>query len=139
MSFVRSKVEYCSVLWSPHNKENMYCLEGVQCRATNYLTNNPRRPSPYHLDYKTRLQICNLLPLSYRKEILDIIFFLKSYHGKTGYDVRRYLAFSDENSRRSTRQSIHGCLLKIRNISVKSKHRNQFYPSRLAIHSKATL
>lgn len=41
-----------------------------------------------HTDYKTRLLQINLLPLSYRREILDITFFSRSYHGKTDYNVR---------------------------------------------------
>ena len=69
------------------------------------MTNNPRRPSPNHIEYKTRLLQLNLLPLSYRREVLDISFILKSFQGKTGYDVQEYLRFSDEEVPRATRRA----------------------------------
>ena len=132
LALVRSILEFSSPLWSPHKKEDLYLLEGVQRWATNYFTNNKRRPSDDHIDYKERLMRCNLLPLSYRREMLDITFFLKSYHGKTGYTISDYLEFSDTDASRPTRQSTHGCSLKLKGQFIKTKYRDQFYPSRLA-------
>ena len=129
-SLVRSKVEYGSPLWNPHLKYLLEELERVQRRATNYITNNPRRPSPNHINYKTRLLQLNLLPLSYRREVLDITFFLKSFHGKTGYDVGKYLRFSDEQAPRETRRATLG-----NKLVVRKSGRGQnvhFFPSRIA-------
>jgi len=95
------------------------------------MTNNPRRPSVYHISYTERLKQCNLLPLSYRREVLDITFFLKSYHDKTGFNVKSYLEFSDDIQIRPTRQQTHGCHLRLRNMSITSKYKNQVFPSRV--------
>jgi len=131
MAMVRSKVEYNSVLWNPHSKEEMYNLERIQRRATNFITNNPRRPSPDHIDYKERLLRCNLLPLTYRREVLDITFFLKSYHGLTGFAIRNYLQYSDEIVTLATRQQVQGCHLQTKNMKISSNYKNQSYPSRV--------
>lgn len=133
IALVRSTLEYCSVIWSPHCKDQMTTLERIQQRATNYITSNPKRPSEYHVDYKTRLLRCNLLPLSYRREILDIIFFLKSYNGDTGYNVRDYVEFSDQIGGANTRQRTQGCYLRIINpkVTANSIYKDQFYPERV--------
>jgi len=131
MALIRSKIEFNSVIWSPHNKDDLTKLEGVQRRSTNFMTKNPRRPSPHHINYTERLKQCNLLPLSYRREVLDIIFFLKSYHGRTGYDVNQYLEFSVARGGRQTRQNTLGCHLKTKNLNVNSLYNAQFYPARV--------
>jgi len=131
MALIRSKVEYNSTIWNPCNKEDLYRLEGVQRRATNFMTKNPRRPSPFHISYTERLTLCNLLPLSYRREVLDLTFFLKSYHGKTGYNVRDYVEFNDVQGTRPTRQQVRGCYLRTTNLSINSVYNNQFFPPRV--------
>ena len=85
---------------------------------------------PRHIDYKTQLLQTNLLPLTFKREVLDISFFLKSCHGKTGYDIRKYLRFTDEDVRRATRAAARGC-----DLCVINQHRNankHFFPSRVA-------
>ena len=52
VALCRSLVEYNTVLWSPSTKENILKLEVVQRKATNFLTNNPRRPSLQHKEYR---------------------------------------------------------------------------------------
>ena len=65
--------------------------------------NAAKRLRLYHKEYKVSLIECNLLPLLYRREVLDITFYLKSYHGKTGYNVRQDMKFVDEGVERVTR------------------------------------
>jgi hypothetical protein len=130
ITLIRSKIEYGCALWNPHFKYLIEDLEGVQRRASNYILSNPRRPSPLHVEYKNRLLQLNLLPLSYRREIIDITFFLKSYHGKTEFDVKKYLKFSDENPTRTTRCATMGNSLIVKN---KSKNTDEhFFSSRVA-------
>ena len=45
-------------------------------------------------------------------------FFLKSYHGKTGFDVRKYLQFCNEGAEHNRRNVIRDNFLKI----PKTKH-----------------
>ena len=77
-TLVRSILEYNTVIWNPSTKDNIQALESVQRMATNYITCNARRPSPLHIEYKDRLLQCNLMPLTYRREVYDLIFFIKS-------------------------------------------------------------
>ena len=78
-TIVRSLLEYNTVLWNPVTKNNIIALERIQRKATNFITCNPKRPSPFQIEYKQRLIACNLLPLTYRREIYDLMFFIKSY------------------------------------------------------------
>ena len=75
LSLVRSITKYNTVVWSPITKDNIYTIEKVQKKCTNFILNNPRWPSPNHINYKARLTELNLLPLSYRREVYDLIFF----------------------------------------------------------------
>lgn len=71
LALVRSQLEYCSIVWNPITKLNLQLIESVQRRATKYITNDK------HSNYQTRLLRADLLPLSYRREILDCMFLLK--------------------------------------------------------------
>jgi hypothetical protein len=67
-SIVRPHLEYCSMLWSYSSKKCLNTIERVQRRATCYITND------YSTGYKDRLIQCNLLPLSLRRDFLDLSF-----------------------------------------------------------------
>ena len=66
VAWVRSRLEYASVAWSPHTKRNNN-LEQVQRRAARFILG--RDYSEYQ-----RLSKLNLLPLRYRREINDLVF-----------------------------------------------------------------
>ena len=73
---VRSHLEYGSVVWSVATKKNLMALEAVQRRATKYILGFPCGDT-----YKARLIKCNLQPLSYRRELLDLVFLYKCLNG----------------------------------------------------------
>ena len=58
------------MVWSPHTKRNINNLEQVQRRVTRFILG--RDYSEYE-----RLSTLNLLPLKYRREIKDLVFFVK--------------------------------------------------------------
>ena len=130
MSMVRSQLEYGSCLWNPNVKELIEEVERVQRKATNFIVRNNGRLHPNFKSYKQRLQECNLLPLSYRREILEVIFFLKSYHGMTGFNIRDYVAFVDEGDRRLTRETYEGSKLRVL-IRYRLQLLYYAYPSRI--------
>ena len=45
-TLIRSVLEYNTPVWNPSTKENILALERIQRKSTNFITNNPRRPSP---------------------------------------------------------------------------------------------
>ena len=85
-SLVRSQLEYASQVWSPYTKEKITALERVQRRATKFILKTD-------LSYPERLVKLNLLPLEYRREILDLCFFFKCLKGSLDFDVLSYVDF----------------------------------------------
>jgi hypothetical protein len=73
-SVVRSRLECCSVAWDTSSKRNLAKLEGVQRHVTRHIIGN-------EIEYPDRLRILDLLPLSFRREILDLNFFHKCLTG----------------------------------------------------------
>ena len=83
MSLVRSCVEYCSVIWTHVTKANLIKLESVQRRGTRFiLSTGFGEPG-----YEERLIASKLLPLSYRREMLDCQFLLKAKSGAFGEQI----------------------------------------------------
>ena len=81
-SLVRSQLEYGSVIWAPTTKQNILLLENVQRCATRYMCNYQE------LSYKERLLSTKLVPLTYRREILDSQFAHKARSGVMGTFVQ---------------------------------------------------
>ena len=71
-AWVRSRLEYASVVWSPHTIRNINNLVQVQRRATRFILGR---------DYSEheRLSKLNLLPLRYHREINDLVYFFKCF------------------------------------------------------------
>jgi len=129
-ALVRSILEYNTTIWSPTTKDNIIALEKVQRNATNYITNNPRWDAPNHIKYKQRLLICNLLPLSYRREVYDLILFLKSVKGMISFDILQHIHFQQHIHNRNTRANITGLTLVLPITRLESSA--HFYPIRIA-------
>ena len=85
-SLVRSQLGYASQVWSPHTKEKIAALERVQRHATKFILKT-------ELCYPERLVKLKLLPLEYRREILDLCFFFKCLKGYIDFDVLSYVNF----------------------------------------------
>ena len=73
-SLVRSQLECASQVWSPFTKEKITALERAQRRVTKFILKTD-------LCYPERLVNLKLLPLEYRREILDLSFFFKCLKG----------------------------------------------------------
>ena len=78
---VRPLIEYCTSLWCPHNKNLILLLESIQRQATKFILND------YDSSYNDRLSKLNLLPLSYRREYLDLVFLFNAMHDLNVYNV----------------------------------------------------
>lgn len=90
LSFVRSQLGYASEVWAPQSTINhLRVLEGVQRRATRFILNCSykvcERP-----DYKSRLALLKLLPLSYWHEFRDICFYYKCINNYYNISIDNY-------------------------------------------------
>ena len=74
------------MVWSPHTKRNINNLEQVQRRATRFILG--RDYSEYE-----RLSKLNLLPLEYRREINDLVFFFKCLKNVCKLNILDYVSF----------------------------------------------
>lgn len=91
-SLVRSKLEYCSQAWNGLTIKNRVKLERVQRAATRYILNFPD-----NMSYTERLSKTNLLPLSYRRDVLDLKFFYKCLHGQNSLNINVFVNFTSNN------------------------------------------
>ena len=92
LSIVRCHLGYATQVWSPQSIGLLKRAENVQRRATKLILKLPFRCD---VTYKTRLQLTNLLPISYWHEYLDMIFFYKAVNN---------LVFIDSEALPVTRQ-----------------------------------
>ena len=93
LSIVRCHLGYATQVWSPQSIGLLKRVENVQRRATKLILKLPFRCD---VTYKTRLQLTNLLPISYWHEILDTVFFYKAV---------KNLVITDSEALPETRQS----------------------------------
>ena len=80
LSIARCHLGYSTQVWSPQYIGLLKRLKNVQRRATKLIL----KPS-FRCDvtYKTRLQLTNLLPISFWHEFLDIAFFYKAVNNSS--------------------------------------------------------
>ena len=131
LTMVRSILEYGSTIWSPSYKHLIICIESIQRRATNYILNNPKRPNPMHINYKERLLLLKLLPLSFRREILDIQLFLKIWNSANKFGLDQYIHFTEPTITRITRSTTTAITLSYRRSRLSTTP--HFYPYRLSL------
>ena len=79
-TLVRSHLEYCSSVWSPSTVSDTKAIESIQRAATRYILNNYPE-----IKYDQRCTMLHLHPLSYRREITDLLYVFKCIKGY--YDV----------------------------------------------------
>ena len=75
LSIVRCHLGYATQVWSPQSIGLLKRVENIQRRTTKLILKLPFRCD---VTDETRLQLTNLLPISYWHEFLDIVFFYKA-------------------------------------------------------------
>ena len=99
-SVVRPNVEYSSQVWSPHYKQDIKQVESVQRGMTRFIVQNS------DISYTDRCKQLNLLPLSYRREVMDLAFLYKYLQGDIDVCFDNDVSFVNADSGR--RSSSHG-------------------------------
>ena len=109
-TFVRSKLEYASEVWSPSIYKDIDLIESVQRRFTK------RIPGCRNLSYPERLKLCNLESLELRRLKSDLVFVYKLIHNLVDIPFEDFLKYSNSSSIRGneTRLLVQGSRLKIR-------------------------
>ena len=98
LSIVLPVVTYGSPVWRPFLLKDILALEKIQKRATKFILND------YSSDYKSRLCKLHLLPLMFRLELNDVMFFVSSLksENKDHFDILKYVCFSSCGTRSSS-------------------------------------
>jgi hypothetical protein len=113
-SLVRPILEFTSQLWTcNYNKKLMKNLESVQRRATKYIL------CDLNSSYDERLCKLSLLPLSFRREFLDLLFYYNCIHDIVDMNLNQFPQFIVHINPR-TRQNYDDLQLPVRNICRKS-------------------
>ena len=90
LSLVKSNLSYATQVWSPtHNRQLSERIERVQRRATKWIL----RTRTCEMPYKQHLLKLELLPLSYDREMKDLIFFFKSSYGYVNLNINNCVSF----------------------------------------------
>ena len=76
-NYVRPKIEYNTVVWSPYLKKDNNLLESVQKRFTRNIC---VRCNIAFVSYQDRLYKLNIKSLEYRRLVFDLIYVYKIFH-----------------------------------------------------------
>lgn len=80
VSFVRSILEYASVIWSPHYQCHVYSLEKIQNRFLRYVHFKNTGQYDWNIPKNHILEFCNLQTLEKRRQINNILYLYKLLH-----------------------------------------------------------
>ena len=90
LSLVKSQLCYATEVWSPVNSVQISRrVEKVQRRATRWITMTKRG----ELSYRERLLALDLLPLTYDREVRDLVYFFKSLFSYIDVNIDNYVSF----------------------------------------------
>jgi hypothetical protein len=117
-TLVACHLEHSSQVWSPQLKCDILSIERVQRRFTKCIVSDPDLP------YRDRLMSLGLLPLSYRREVADLMFFYKCIHSVYDVDISVYVSHANQVS--NLRSSNNGPLYRHRRCRT-STYQSSFY------------
>jgi len=97
-----SILDYCSPVWSPQSKQNIKKLESVQRSMSRFLLNNTE------ISYPQRCVDLRILPLSFRREMNDLILIFNCMYGSLNVDFTNFISVVSLHNHRS----INGVILR---------------------------
>ncbi len=88
LALVLPLLTYASPVWRPKLLKDIIALEFFQRRATRYLLNYPKSA-----DYTSRLTTLQILPIMYRLELNDLMFYVTSKkNASLHFDISQYIS-----------------------------------------------
>ena len=99
IALVRSQFENCSIIWRPTNQTLIDKLEGIHKRGIKWILFEENRSySPLSI-YIQKCKEANLLPLSSRFDLNDLVFLHKIIYKLCPIELPSYLSFYQGTSR----------------------------------------
>jgi hypothetical protein len=120
-SLVRSVLSYATPIWAPYKKKEIAMIEHVQRQATRFFLNYR------DLSYPDRLKNLNMLPLTYEREVEDLIIFYNLYHGLFNMEIERLFS-RNENRRGRILNMVAG---ELNRIKYKTEQGRSLYCARV--------
>ena len=99
IALVRSQFENCSIIWRPTNKTLVDKLEGIQKRGIKWILYEENRSYSPISTYIQKCKETNLLPLSSRFDLNDLIFLHKVLYNLSPIELPSYISFYEGGSR----------------------------------------
>ena len=90
-ALVRPIVEYASIIWNNFNRSQVQQLESIQRRITKFIVGNN------NMSYCERLQTCNILPLTMRRDYLDASFLYNCINDKIDINILNYVEIQEDS------------------------------------------
>ena len=97
MSMVRSNIDYCSTVWNPHQRDQIYQVEMVQRRAARFVTGRYR----YTSSVTDMLDYLGWWTHESRRTKLQLSVFYKIVHDLISIPLSRYLTPDSKKTRRA--------------------------------------
>ena len=98
LSLVRSQFENCSIVWRPTTKSLSDKLESLQKRAIKWILSEENRSYSPEI-YFQKCKDIDILPLSLKFDLNDLLFFHKVLNDLTAISLPSYLSFYRGGSR----------------------------------------
>ena len=99
LALIRSQFEHCSIIWRPTNKTMLQKLETLQKRCIKWILSEENISYHSYISYVKKCRQVDLLPLSSRFDLSDLLLFHKIVYELTPLKLPYYLTLYQGNSR----------------------------------------
>jgi hypothetical protein len=99
LALVRSQFENCSIIWRPSTKTLSSKFESIQKKAVKWILNEESLSFSSFSTYLMKCKEVNLLPLSAKFELNDLLFLYKIIQKIVPVELPDYLSFFNGQSR----------------------------------------
>ena len=93
LSLVKSQLCFATEIWSPAHSSLKAKLERVQQDGSKTATRWILKTKLGEISYKDKLLALQLLPLTYDREVKDLVFFYKALYGYIDLNIHDYVSF----------------------------------------------